>query len=279
MYANYMSEVTTSPCSFRTTLLRAIKPPVGDSRTNAEANIGPRSSVEQMRIASAATARTVRQRSAMDELAQRKNNHALEELNETRTGGCEPDDSHESARDRLMKFSTRRWCVGLHRVLLPLSLSSTSPPPVLTAAAQTGPGHPAIRLHDLSLTNTVFEMAPVADFLAAAIPKSLHVPTWLLEYQRGTTPLSTNPVVIGTLVGYLTVIFGLREIMRDRQALKLQFLFQLHNALLSLGSLILLVLMLEEIVPIWYKGGLFNAICHPRSWTPVSATRTKRDRT
>jgi fatty acid elongase 3 len=111
-------------------------------------------------------------------------------------------------------------------------------------------------------------MAPVADFLAAIIPKDLHLPGWLLEYQRGTTPMSTNPVVIGTLVGYLTVIFGLREIMRDRQALKLQFLFQLHNALLSLGSLILLVLMLEEIVPIWYKGGIFNAICHPRSWTP-----------
>ncbi|KAH7104418.1 GNS1/SUR4 membrane protein [Auriculariales sp. MPI-PUGE-AT-0066] len=111
-------------------------------------------------------------------------------------------------------------------------------------------------------------MAPLADFLVAAIPKSLHLPAWLSSYQRGQTPLSTDVVVYGTIVGYLSVVFGLREIMRTREALKLQFLFQLHNALLSLGSLVLLVLMLEEIVPIWWNNSLFHAICNPRAWTP-----------
>jgi len=60
----------------------------------------------------------------------------------------------------------------------------------------------------------------------------------------------------------------LREIMRDRQPLKLTFLFQLHNVFLTLGSGLLLIVMLEEILPIVWQHGLFYGICGYGAWTP-----------
>ncbi|KAG6813788.1 hypothetical protein H0H92_007200 [Tricholoma furcatifolium] len=109
-------------------------------------------------------------------------------------------------------------------------------------------------------------MAPLADFLLTYVPISL--PRHLSSYVPGETPLSTTPVVVTTLIGYLAVIFGLQAIMKNKQAYKLTPLFQAHNVILSSGSLLLLVLMLEEIVPIIWNDGVFNAICAEKSWTP-----------
>lgn len=57
--------------------------------------------------------------------------------------------------------------------------------------------------------------------------------------------------------------------MRSRQPMKLTFLFQLHNVALSSGSLLLLLLMVEEILPIIRDRGLFYSICGPEAWTSV----------
>jgi hypothetical protein len=78
-----------------------------------------------------------------------------------------------------------------------------------------------------------------------------------------------QPVVIATLVGYLGLIFGIQAFMRDKQPLKLQFLFQLHNVILSSGSLLLLILMLEEILPIGLRLGPYGMICGEKAWTKV----------
>ena len=111
----------------------------------------------------------------------------------------------------------------------------------------------------------LFRSAPLADLLATYSPVSL--PYHLTHYVKGQTPLSTTPVVVSTLAGYLAVIFGIQALMRDRQPLKLQFLFQVHNVILSAGSLLLLVLMLEEIIPIGLKSGPFEMICGQEAWT------------
>ncbi|CAE6413613.1 unnamed protein product [Rhizoctonia solani] len=111
-------------------------------------------------------------------------------------------------------------------------------------------------------------MAPLADALLSVIPKEWHLPEHLVSYQAGVTPLSTPPVVVACLVGYLTTIFSLREVMRGRDAMKLTTLFQFHNIYLTAGSGLLLLLMVEEIFPIWWKNGLFNAMCAESSWTP-----------
>ena len=112
-------------------------------------------------------------------------------------------------------------------------------------------------------------MAPLADFILKHVPIP-HIPYHLTHYVRGATPISTQPVVLAILAGYLTTIFGIREIMKTRQPQKLTFLFQVHNALLSSGSALLLVLMLEEIVPIYWRHGVFYALCNVEAWTEVS---------
>jgi len=109
-------------------------------------------------------------------------------------------------------------------------------------------------------------MAPLADFLLQYAPLPT-LPYYLTHYVQGATPLSTRPVVVGALVSYLAVIFGIREIMKTRQPQKLTSLFQLHNVILSGGSAILLALMAEEIGPVLWKHGIFHALCHPAAWT------------
>lgn len=113
-------------------------------------------------------------------------------------------------------------------------------------------------------------MFNLADFIEQNIPLP-NLPTYLIRYERGRTPLSTWPPVVATLVVYLVVVFGLRELRRNRQPLKLTLLFQFHNLVLSLGSGLLLILMTEEVFPIWWKHGTFYAICDQRAWTPVSS--------
>jgi fatty acid elongase 3 len=109
-------------------------------------------------------------------------------------------------------------------------------------------------------------MFNLADTIEAAFPWRL--PVWLTSYHQEVTPLSTWPSVMTAIIVYLSTIFGLREIMRERQALKLTFLFQLHNLLLTSGSALLLAVMLEEILPIVWNHGIFYAICGYGAWTP-----------
>jgi fatty acid elongase 3 len=108
----------------------------------------------------------------------------------------------------------------------------------------------------------------LADFLLNNLPLP-SLPSYLTHYEPGLTPLSTRTSVAAALVGYLVIIFSLREVMRSHQALKMTALFQLHNMLLSSGSLVLLVLMVEEISPIVLQRGMFYGICGKDAWTPV----------
>ncbi|KAF5355628.1 hypothetical protein D9756_003766 [Leucocoprinus leucothites] len=108
-------------------------------------------------------------------------------------------------------------------------------------------------------------MAPLADLLLAYIP--FRLPHHLSSYVIGKTPLSTTPVVVSMLAGYLTVIFGIKALMTNRQPYKLTTLFQIHNIFLSSGSALLLALMLEEIVPHVWRHGIRHALCDEAAWT------------
>ncbi|KAG6899503.1 hypothetical protein C0993_009678 [Termitomyces sp. T159_Od127] len=108
-------------------------------------------------------------------------------------------------------------------------------------------------------------MALLADFLLAFVPFSL--PRHLTSYVPGKTPLSTTPAVLAALTTYLAVIFGIKALMKNQPAYKLNTLFQAHNVILSSGSLLLLILMLEEVIPIIWNDGLFKSICAASSWT------------
>lgn len=116
-------------------------------------------------------------------------------------------------------------------------------------------------------THAYLPKMSLGDFIEKNFPFSL--PHYITHYVAGQTPISTDKAVATALVSYLAIIFGLRELMKTRQPLKLNALFQLHNAILTLGSGLLLVCMAEEVIPILWRTGLFDAICAVKSWTPV----------
>jgi hypothetical protein len=146
------------------------------------------------------------------------------------------------------------------RVLLVLPNDFLSPPALLVLSSFPSPSLPC------------FTMAPLADFILANVPLPT-LPDYLTSYVQGQTPLSTTKEVAPALVSYLAVIFSIQAIMKNQQPLRLQFFFQLHNVILSSGSLLLLALMVEEIAPIVWKNGLFYGMCNEASWTSVRVFR------
>lgn len=111
-------------------------------------------------------------------------------------------------------------------------------------------------------------MAPLADFLLTYVPLP-KVPHYLTSYVPGMTPMSTPQEVYSALATYLVVVFSIRWLMKDRPPLKLQYAFQAHNIFLSVGSLILLALIAEEVVPPIWNHGLFYGMCNVNMWTSV----------
>jgi hypothetical protein len=57
--------------------------------------------------------------------------------------------------------------------------------------------------------------------------------------------------------------------MKDRSPQRLNTLFRIHNAFLSVGSLILLVLMMEEVGSIRLTNTTYGTMCDESSWTEV----------
>eukprot|EP01117_Protostelium_nocturnum_P002035 TRINITY_DN12689_c0_g2_i1.p1 TRINITY_DN12689_c0_g2~~TRINITY_DN12689_c0_g2_i1.p1 ORF type:complete len:283 (-),score=51.18 TRINITY_DN12689_c0_g2_i1:77-925(-) len=86
-------------------------------------------------------------------------------------------------------------------------------------------------------------------------------------FKQGVTPLSTNWEVALTAIVYLVVIFGGRAIMTKFQPFKLTWLVLLHNAFLSFISFVLLVLLLEQLIPIWATKGFYASVCHLDTWS------------
>ncbi|PVF93495.1 putative FEN1-fatty acid elongase [Serendipita vermifera] len=110
-------------------------------------------------------------------------------------------------------------------------------------------------------------MINLADLILTYVPLPA-VPSHFTTWQPGKTPLSTTPVVLSVMAGYLTTIFTIQHLLRDKPAYVLNTLFRAHNIILSVGSGVLLALMVEEIGPIWWKHGFRYAICSTNAWTP-----------
>ncbi|KAF8553874.1 GNS1/SUR4 membrane protein [Imleria badia] len=104
----------------------------------------------------------------------------------------------------------------------------------------------------------------MADILIPVLPS---VPPFLTSWIPGQTPMSTWPAVSTAILSYLAIVFGLQELMKDRPAFKLKTPFRIHNAFLSLSSLVLLALMMDEVVKLWYTVGAYDAFCARASWT------------
>ena len=108
----------------------------------------------------------------------------------------------------------------------------------------------------------------MADVLIRVLPS---VPPSLTSWIPGQTPMSTWPAVSTAILSYLAIVFGLQELIKDRPAFKLRTPFRIHNAFLSLSSLALLALTVQEVLRLWYTVGVFNALCATTSWTKVKS--------
>ncbi|KDQ17948.1 hypothetical protein BOTBODRAFT_127841 [Botryobasidium botryosum FD-172 SS1] len=107
----------------------------------------------------------------------------------------------------------------------------------------------------------------LSDLLVASLPLQ-YIPSSLHSFQAGKTPLSTLPVVLPVLAGYVATVFTLREVMRNREPIRLNTLFRAHNAILTLGSGLLLALMLEDALPKTLNHGILYGMCGRSIWTP-----------
>lgn len=92
------------------------------------------------------------------------------------------------------------------------------------------------------------------------------------QFVPGKLPLSELPQVIAAITTYYVVIFGGRFLLQGSQPFQLNALFQLHNLFLTTLSLTLLVLMVEQLVPMIARNGLYYAICNIGAWTQPMVT-------
>jgi hypothetical protein len=101
----------------------------------------------------------------------------------------------------------------------------------------------------------------------AAYGAVLGRPAAAFRFDPAVTPLSTVREVVVTCVTYLLVIFGGQYLMRRQAPIAFPALAKVHNLALSLGSLALLLLFVEQLAPILARHGLFYAICDAGAWT------------
>ncbi|KAK3325359.1 fatty acid elongase [Apodospora peruviana] len=81
------------------------------------------------------------------------------------------------------------------------------------------------------------------------------------KFVPGKTPMSTLKETSIFIIIYYTIIFGGRQLMRNREPFKLRTLFLIHNFYLTAISGILLVLFIEQLLGTVARKGIFYAIC------------------
>lgn len=92
------------------------------------------------------------------------------------------------------------------------------------------------------------------------------------EFVEGELPLSLLPQVLGAIATYYLIIFGGRAILKNSEPFKLNFLFQIHNLILTTASLTLLILFIEQLTPMLARHGLYYSICNIGAWTQPMVT-------
>lgn len=88
------------------------------------------------------------------------------------------------------------------------------------------------------------------------------------DFVVGKTPMSTLRDTSIFVAIYYLVIFGGRELMRNRDPFKLKTLFLIHNFVLTAVSAALLALFIEQLLPTVARRGILYAVCDANGgWT------------
>lgn len=93
------------------------------------------------------------------------------------------------------------------------------------------------------------------------------------RFTVGETYMSTLQETIIALVAYYIIVFGGRELMRNRKPFVLNGPFMVHNFYLTVISGLLLLLFIEQLLPTLVNRGVFHAICsYNGGWTKPLVT-------
>ncbi|KAG7824957.1 hypothetical protein KL909_001249 [Ogataea angusta] len=89
------------------------------------------------------------------------------------------------------------------------------------------------------------------------------------RFVKDVTFMSNWIHAISVIAVYYAVIFGGQFIMSklNNRPIRLNWLFQIHNVLLPVISFVLLVVLLEQLIPMIYFNGLFWSICAEGAFT------------
>lgn len=102
-----------------------------------------------------------------------------------------------------------------------------------------------------------------------AFEKLVGYPAEDFRFVRHETFMANGWHAIGVILAYYFIIFTY-PVIRDKfgiPAFKLSVPFQIHNLFLSLGSLVLLLLILEQVIPVVVRNGFYYGICSPKAYT------------
>lgn len=93
------------------------------------------------------------------------------------------------------------------------------------------------------------------------------------KFRQGETHMSTLQETLIALAAYYIIIFGGREIMRNRKPFVLNGPFIVHNFYLTVISGALLALFVEQLLPTLVNHGVFYGICNYQGgWTKPLVT-------
>ncbi|PVU91354.1 hypothetical protein BB561_004441 [Smittium simulii] len=87
------------------------------------------------------------------------------------------------------------------------------------------------------------------------------------SYTVGHTFGSTWTQVLSVTAIYLFAVFAGKLLMKNRKPFVLKSFTLFHNLTLSIGSALLLLLFVEQLLPKLTSNGLFWSICHNDAWT------------
>lgn len=107
---------------------------------------------------------------------------------------------------------------------------------------------------------------PIFDYLYNAV---FGYPATDFRFVHNQTFLASGYKAISVILVYYVVIFGYPAIAAkfNIRPFKLSVPFQIHNLLLSSSSLVLLLLIFEQIFPVVWQHGFYYGVCSPNAYT------------